>query len=251
MNPPVLRGGIIAAGDGRRLRESGFSLPKALVPVGGAPLIEWVIRNFLAVGITAPVIIVNEHARACVDWVRTRFPALDAQFIVKTTRSSLESFHEVSQRLKGGRALISTVDAWCRPADFVGFVDRGQRHPAEVSVLAATPFVADEAPLWLTVDRAGRVQTLGGSSGTLSRPDCTCSPNRRWPPRLRHSDGSVNSWPGSSTTAIRSTPRRFPPWWTSTTPRTWPSSKPWPASAHTHESPRRRAGSRPLLGCLP
>ena len=167
MNPPVLRGGIIAAGDGRRLRESGFSLPKALVPVGGAPLIEWVIRNFLAVGITAPVIIVNENARACVDWVHTRFPALDAQFIVKTTRSSLESFHEVSQRLKGGRALISTVDAWCRPADFVGFVDRGQRHPSEVSVLAATPFVADEAPLWLTVDRAGRVQTLGGSSGTL------------------------------------------------------------------------------------
>jgi NDP-sugar pyrophosphorylase family protein len=167
MTAPALRGGIIAAGDGRRLRESGFSLPKALTPVGGAPLIEWVIRNFLAVGITAPVIIVNEHGRSCVDWVRSRFPALDAQFIVKTTRSSLESFHEVSQRLKGGRALISTVDAWCPPADFAGFVDRGRRHPPGVSVLAATPLVADEAPLWLTVDPAGRVQTLGGSSGTL------------------------------------------------------------------------------------
>lgn len=142
-------------------------MPKLLVPVAGIPLIEWVLRNFLAVGIVAPVIIVNEQARPCVEGIRSRFPELEIEFIVRTTRSSLESFVAVSQRLAGGRALISTVDAWCRPADFVRFVDAALRHPPEVSVIAVTPFVADESPLWLNVDHAGRVQDLGGPSGAL------------------------------------------------------------------------------------
>jgi NDP-sugar pyrophosphorylase family protein len=162
-----LGGGIIAAGDGSRLRESGWSLPKALVSVAGVPLIERAIRNFLAVGITAPVIIVNEQARACVDWVRARFPALQAEFIVKPTSSSLESFREVSRRLQGTRALISAVDTWCREADFVRFVEGALRYPAEDSVLAATSLVADETPVWLTADDGGRIATLGGPSGTL------------------------------------------------------------------------------------
>src|SRR5919198_752425 len=139
-----LRGGIIAAGDGRRLRETGFSMPKPLVPVSGVPLIEAVVRNFLAVGIAAPVIIVNERARDCVDRVRARFPHADIEIIVKTTASSLESFSEVTRRLGGGRALISTVDACCRQADFVRFVQAALRRPPDVTVLAVTPLVADE-----------------------------------------------------------------------------------------------------------
>jgi NDP-sugar pyrophosphorylase family protein len=167
VNAPTLRGGIIAAGHGSRLRASGLGPPKALVPVAGAPLIEWVIRNFVAVGITAPVIIVNDEGRACEAFLRSRFPTLDADVIVKTTGSSLESFGEVARRLRGGRALISTVDAWCPQSDFVDFVHRALRHPADVSVLGATALVADEAPLWVTVDGSGRVQTVGGSSGSL------------------------------------------------------------------------------------
>ena len=41
-------GGIIAAGDGSRLRAGGYAMPKALVPVGGVPLIEATIANFAA-----------------------------------------------------------------------------------------------------------------------------------------------------------------------------------------------------------
>jgi NDP-sugar pyrophosphorylase family protein len=164
--PPGCRGGIIAAGDGSRLRAAGFAMPKPLVPVGGVPLIEWVIGNFLATGITSLVIIVNERARECRDRVHARFPALDAEVIVKTTASSLESFFEVSRRLAGSRALISTVDAWCRPPDFARFVHAARRRPPDTSVLAVTPLVADDEPLWVTVDGASRVRTLGGPAGT-------------------------------------------------------------------------------------
>lgn len=156
-----LGGGIIAAGEGRRLREGGLSMPKPLVPVAGVPLIEMTIRNFLAAQVTSLVVIVNDEARRCVDWVRERFPDLDVEFIVKTTPSSLASFREVSARIPGERALISTVDSWCRPAAFVEFVAATRRRPSGASVLAVTPFVDDENPLWVDVDGSGRVRAVG------------------------------------------------------------------------------------------
>jgi NDP-sugar pyrophosphorylase family protein len=142
-------------------------MPKPLVPVGGVPLIESTIRNFEAAGIRSLVIIVNDEGRACVDWTRSRFPALDLTFIVKTTASSLESFFEVSRRLPTGRALISTVDAWCRPEEFVGFVERASRRPADASVLAVTPLVDDENPLWVDVDERDRIRGIGEGPAKL------------------------------------------------------------------------------------
>ena len=55
--------GIIAAGDGTRLRRDGWDVPKALVTVNGTALIEHVIDNFLGNGIESVSIIVNEHSR--------------------------------------------------------------------------------------------------------------------------------------------------------------------------------------------
>ncbi len=162
-----LRGGIIAAGEGSRLRRAGFTAPKPLVAVAGVPLIASVIRNFLAAGITSIRIIVNESERDCVDWVRSHFPGIDAELIVKTTASSLESFVEVAAARDGGRMLVSTVDAWCPEEEFVRFVEAARRRPVEATVLAVTPLVADENPLWVDLDDAGRITALGASSGSL------------------------------------------------------------------------------------
>ncbi len=142
-------------------------MPKPMVPIAGVPLIESVIRNFRAAGIAPLAVIVNEQEREVVDWVAARFPGLEVEFIVKTTRSSLESFGEVTARHPGGRMLVSTVDAWCRPADFVRFVETASRRPADATVLAVTPLVADENPLRVALDAAGRVTHLGGETGDL------------------------------------------------------------------------------------
>ena len=162
-----LTGGIIAAGEGSRLRRAGFAMPKPMVPIAGVPLIESVLRNFRAARIASLAIIVNEQERACVDWVRARFPDLDVEFIVKTTRSSLESFGEVIARYPGGRMLVSTVDAWCVETDFVHFVEAAARRPAEATVLAVTPLVADENPLRVSMTADGRVTDVGGDVGDL------------------------------------------------------------------------------------
>src|SRR5260370_4017536 len=131
------------------------------------PLIETVIGNFRAAGVGPLVVIVNEQEREVPDWVRARFPDLDAEFIVKPTRSSLESFREVVDRAPAGRMLVSTVDAWCREADFVRFVEAARRRPEDATVLAVTPLVADENPLRVGLDPSGRVTVVGGASGEL------------------------------------------------------------------------------------
>ena len=81
---------------------------------------------------------------------------------MKTTPSSLESFREVSRRWTPGPALITTVDSWCRPGDFVRFVEAGRRRlPDALDRLALTPLVADEKPLWASVD-GGRPRHAAG-----------------------------------------------------------------------------------------
>ena len=164
---PGLLGGIIAAGDGSRLRQAGWIVPKPMVPIAGVPLIESVIRNFVAAGITRLSIIVNEQERDCAAWVRTRFPDLDLHLMVKTTASSLESFRQVAGGPGAGRMLVSTVDAWCRAADFARFVESARRRPPEATVLAVTPLVADEKPLGAMLDADGRITALGVESPAL------------------------------------------------------------------------------------
>ena len=156
-----VRGAIIAAGEGSRLRADGFRVPKPLVEVAGVPLIGAVLRNFAAAGITAITVIVNERERECVEWVRTRFPKLEVDFIVKTTASSLESFREVTVRGPAGPMLVSTVDAWCAADDFARFAAAAARRPDDATVLAVTPLVSDEKPLWVTLGVDGRVEALG------------------------------------------------------------------------------------------
>ena len=162
-----LRGGIIAAGEGSRLRRAGFTMPKPMVPIAGVPLIESVIRNFRAARIAPLAIIVNEQEQECVDWVRARFPGLAVDFIVKTTRSSLESFGEVIRRHPGGRMLVTTVDAWCVQSAFVRFVEAAARRPLGATVLAVTPLIADEKPLRVVMAADGRIEAIGGAVGDL------------------------------------------------------------------------------------
>lgn len=162
-----MTGGIIAAGEGRRLREAGYSVPKPLVPVAGVPLIEGVIRNFLAADIASLTVILNDDERECAAWLAGRFPSLDMRVIVRTTASSLESFTRVLAAAPAGPIVVSTVDAWCRPADFAGFVEAARRRPAEATVLAVTPLVEDESPLWAVLDEDGRIRELGGQSGNV------------------------------------------------------------------------------------
>jgi NDP-sugar pyrophosphorylase family protein len=161
----IRAGAILAAGEGSRLREDGWTMSKPLVPVKGVPLIEHVVENFLAAGIGSLSIIFNAREEDCARFVRSRFPGADIRILSKTTASSLESYREIAAVLPPGPALVSTVDAWCPRADFVEFARRAAEAPPEETVLAVTPFVADEKPLRVRLGPGGLVTGIGGDSG--------------------------------------------------------------------------------------
>lgn len=159
----LVAGAVIAAGEGSRLKQLG--VPKPLVEVGGVPLISHVLANFEAAGIASAAVIFNEAGKDCVAFVRERFGRLVSKIVVKTTRSSLESFREVLAAAPAGRLLVSTVDAFCPQKQFVKFVRRAEELPSNATVLAVTGYVHDEKPLWVTHTRSGRVTVVGGASG--------------------------------------------------------------------------------------
>lgn len=157
--------GIIAAGEGSRFKKAGIMVHKPLIPINGFPLIGHTLRNFEKVGIKKAVVIFNEDERECVRWVKSNFPRLLFQFIVKSTKSSYESFQLVGKKCGLGRHLITTVDSICAPEDLRKMVQvRG--NSGNRLYLGVTSYVDDEKPLWVQMNRKTcRITALGTESG--------------------------------------------------------------------------------------
>lgn len=163
----ILQGGIIAAGDGRRLRADGYRVSKPMVPVAGRPLIELALDRFRAAGIHRLTIIINETSDDCRQWLREHGGDFDLDLIVRSTPSSYASFQVVTDRLAGAPAVITTVDAIMPVNDFRTFVKSACDLAKNAMVLGLTDYVDDENPLWARLDAAdGRIRELGGSDGS-------------------------------------------------------------------------------------
>jgi NDP-sugar pyrophosphorylase family protein len=162
----ALRGGIIAAGHGTRLRADGYRVSKPMTPVGGQPLIAHALDRFRAVGVQQVTVIINEGSDDCRQWLRDHAQDFDLDLIVRTTPSSYASFEIVAARLAGAPALITTVDSVMPVDAFQRFVDSANRLPKDAFVLGLTGHVDDENPLWTTLDEDGRVLRLGGDQGS-------------------------------------------------------------------------------------
>jgi NDP-sugar pyrophosphorylase family protein len=164
---PILQGGIIAAGEGRRLRADGFRVSKAMRQVAGHPLIDHALDRFRAVGIRRLTVIINDASDDCREWIHSHAGDLDVDLVVRTTPSSYASFQLVADRLARARALITTVDSIMPTEDFRRFLTAATDLPEDAVVLGVTTYVDDENPLWATLDPAdGRIRQLGGDGGS-------------------------------------------------------------------------------------
>jgi NDP-sugar pyrophosphorylase family protein len=162
----ALRGGIIAAGQGTRLRADGYRVSKPMTPVAGRPLIGHALDRFRAVGVRQATIIINEGSDDCRHWLSENGRDLDLDLVVRTTSSSYASFEIVADRLAGAPALITTVDAIMPATVFQHFVSSAANFPDDAVVLGVTDHVDDDNPLWATLSEEGRVLRLGGGQGS-------------------------------------------------------------------------------------
>ena len=159
----TFRAGIIAAGDGARLRANGWTGSKAMAPVGGLPLIDHALNRFAANGIVQVSVIINETSVDCRDHLMARRRAPAIHLIVRTTASSFASFALLAAWLAGERAVITTVDAIMPRNAFAQFLAGAARLPVDAIGLGVTRHVEDETPLWAELDPIdGRIRRIGG-----------------------------------------------------------------------------------------
>jgi 1L-myo-inositol 1-phosphate cytidylyltransferase / CDP-L-myo-inositol myo-inositolphosphotransferase len=159
--------GVFAAGDGRRFKEAGVSLPKPLVPVAGKALLGWVLEGYRRAGLVRPAILLNTRGGAVRDWGDEAFAGLRPRWLFKDTASTLESFCVLAGSLRAKSFLFSTVDAVCPPEELVRFASEAPRAGGEI-VLGVTRRV-DETSLRVVAGPDGRARELvKGGSGPLA-----------------------------------------------------------------------------------
>ncbi|MBI5625288.1 MAG: NTP transferase domain-containing protein [Elusimicrobia bacterium] len=164
MTLPSFAAGIIAAGDGSRLKDAFPGTVKPMVPVAGRPLCAWIAAGLSAAGATSVTMISNTRCGPARRHLQTAFPGVAWHFIVEDTGSSWESFRLVAGALSGERDfVVSTADALVPPEKTALFVSEMRRLGAACG-LALTDFIDDEKPLWAELGPDGTVRALG--------PDC-------------------------------------------------------------------------------
>ena len=159
--PEPLKAGIIAAGEGSRLKSEGITQPKPLVAVKGVPLIERLIHSYIRFGISEIVCIVNESSLDVKRFVEAKHFPVPVTFVVKTTPSSMHSLFALAPHLAGGRFLLSTVDSVFNEEEFAGFLEYGGARESADGVLAVTNFVDDENPLYVQLDASRKILAFG------------------------------------------------------------------------------------------
>src|SRR5262249_26782232 len=117
-----VRGGIIAAGEGSRLRADGYRVSKPMVPVGGRPLIDHTLDRFRSAGIRHLAIVINEDSDDCRQWLKSHARDFDLDMIVRSTPSSYATFRLLADRLADAPAVITTVDTIMPGVQFEMFV---------------------------------------------------------------------------------------------------------------------------------
>ncbi|MCZ2267929.1 MAG: NTP transferase domain-containing protein [Ignavibacteriales bacterium] len=148
--------GIIAAGEGSRLKAEGIQLSKPMIPIYGKPLIQWIIESAFNSGIDKINCIINEHSNDLKLYLNEYNSTHKINLLVKNTVSSFHSLKEISQFLTPP-FLIATADSIFRENEFKTFIEFGMNASNADVIVASTDFIDDEKPLYIKLDEDGGV----------------------------------------------------------------------------------------------
>lgn len=104
---------VMAAGLGTRMRPLTNTMPKALAPVAGKPLISYVLDALVAAGVERVVVNVHAHADQLEAYLRGR---KDAEFLISDERAELL---ETGGGVKHARALLGDAPIFRCNSDYV------------------------------------------------------------------------------------------------------------------------------------
>lgn len=153
---------IIAAGEGCRLAQEGVEKPKPLVCLNGEPMINRLVRIFIANGAERIAIIVNqlnEQTALHMKQLMAQTSACSIELVVKSTPSSMHSFYELATKLDDAPFCLTTVDTVFKEEDFRAYLDSFSKSDAD-GMMAVTDFIDDEKPLYVEVDEQMKIRNF-------------------------------------------------------------------------------------------
>lgn len=148
---------IIAAGEGSRLAQEGVTLPKPLVKLNGKAMISRLIDIFLENNAESISIIVNEQMTQVQEFVNSLKLDIPLNIVVKSTPSSMHSFYELRNFLRGGKFCLTTVDTIFREDDFTSYIQAFIADESKDGMMGVTDYIDDEKPLYVEVDGSMKI----------------------------------------------------------------------------------------------
>jgi NDP-sugar pyrophosphorylase family protein len=152
-----MRFAIIAAGKGSRLVNEGVVTPKPLVRLNGEPMIDRLIRIFLANQAESVSVIVNCEMKDVYEHLRQLRLPVPLHIIHKSTPSSMHSFYELAPTLGNGKFCLTTVDTIFREDEFATYI-RAFDEANTDGLMAVTDYIEDEKPLYVETDKRMNIQ---------------------------------------------------------------------------------------------
>ena len=151
---------IIAAGEGSRLAQEGVAKPKPLVELSGEPMIMRLMNIFMRCNAESISVIINDfmpEVKHYLDSIEIHVPL---NVVVKSTPSSMHSFWELSKVMNTGKFCLTTVDTIFREDDFARYIAAFEADDKHDGMWAVTPFIEDEKPLYVDVDRRMNIKAF-------------------------------------------------------------------------------------------
>lgn len=162
MPSPEMHGLVLAGGEGSRLAADGVPVPKPMVAVAGRAQAVHLVETLVGLGCpTVTCLVRDEFPDVVADLARRAWPG-PVRVHGCRTPSSLHTLVEGLARVPDGAVFATMVDTVMRPEDWRA-VHAGAAAllaGGADAVLAVTPFVDDEAALYVAADANGRVTRL-------------------------------------------------------------------------------------------
>ena len=159
--------GIIAGGEGSRLREEGAGLPKPLMDVGGEPMVARLIEIMRSAGAQNVTVLLNRdmpEVEGFLNFLQDDLK-LHINVICDKTPSSFHSLLALVEAMNPqDKFVVCTVDSVFKAADFFDYCATFAKMSDQIDALmGVTDFIEDEKPLYVTTDQEMNITSFSDS----------------------------------------------------------------------------------------
>jgi len=157
-----MKAAILAAGEGKRLRKILGGVPKPLLKICGKALIERLIFSLVKNNISDIVVIIRKDAVLLKNFLENlRNKKINITLVERNTKSGMWSLFELEPFLSKENFFLFTADIVYKGGDLKNFIDFCRRNQNADLIIAVTPFILDEKPVFAKLDEKNRLIAVG------------------------------------------------------------------------------------------